>query len=29
MGASQTFESEQDALDAWRDNKLIFTILID
>jgi hypothetical protein len=29
MGASQTFKSEQEALDAWNDGKLIFDALVD
>jgi hypothetical protein len=29
IGASQTFESEQEALDAWRNNRLIFNALLD
>ena len=29
MGASQTFKSEQEALDAWNNDKLIFEALLD
>jgi hypothetical protein len=29
MGASQTFESEQEALDAWDNDKLVFEALLD
>jgi hypothetical protein len=28
-GASQTFQSEEEALDAWNNNKLIFTLALD
>jgi hypothetical protein len=29
MGASQIFKSEQEALEAWRSDKLIFDALLD
>ena len=29
LGASQTFESEEDALEAWRANELVFDMLLD